>query len=329
MTYYLKHLYQTKDQQQILTDINLEIPENNILAILGPSGGGKTTLLNILACIDRPTKGQFIADGQTNPKGILVFQDFRLFPHLTVLKNITFGLRVQKLPKDQINHEAEEIMAVMGIVELKDKFPDQLSGGQQQRVALARALILKPKLLLMDEPFSSLDENLRLEMLNFVKQLQKQFHLTIVFVTHYKTEAYLLSNQIAVLIDGKIEQISTPKQIETHPKNLAVAKFLGQANFVTGKISGRSFDSDIYSGPISIATVENNQLYLPYSNLLQVEPTDHPAFSGMVEEVSWIGNGSRVKLLVNDHELEFNFYTDDLTVGQNYSFYFKQLPVVF
>lgn len=329
MVYYVKHLYQTKDQQQILTDINLEIPENHILAILGPSGGGKTTLLNILARIDPPTKGQFVADGQPSPKGILVFQDFRLFPHMTVVKNITFGLRVRKLSTERITEEAESIMSVMGIFELKDKYPDQLSGGQQQRVALARALILKPKLLLMDEPFSSLDENLRLEMLNFVKQLQKQFHLTIVFVTHYKTEAYLLSNQIAVLIDGKIEQISTPKQLEMHPKNLAVAKFLGQANFVSGKISGRSFESDIYSGPISVATAENDQLYLPYSNLLQVEPNDHPAFSGVVKEISWIGNGSRVKLLVNDQELEFNFYTDDLAVGQSYSFYFKQLPVVF
>lgn len=329
MTYHLEHIFQTKGQTDILKDINLDINDDSILAILGPSGGGKTTLLNILAKIDVPTSGKFTSTDESNPKGIMVFQDYRLFPHMTVLKNITFGLRMKKVNKDEIKKRAQEIMQVMGIEKLAKHYPDELSGGQQQRVSLARAMILRPKLLLMDEPFSSLDENLRMEMLKFVKSLQKKFQLTIIFVTHYKTEAYLLSNKIAILIDGQIMQLSSAKEIENQPANLRVAKFLGQANFIAGEIKQDEFESKVYSGPVEVKTNTENKLYIPYSNLVQLKKTSHPAFKGQVLDSVWIGNCNRLTVKIEQEIIQINSFLDEIAVGQTYQFYFSKLPVVF
>lgn len=332
MSYYIEKLEQRKNKQLILKQIDLTIPDDTVFAILGPSGGGKTTLLNILARIDRPTAGRFYSDTTARPKGILVFQDFRLFPHMTVIANICFGLKVRHMPKKKRQQQAQAIMATLGITALAQRYPDELSGGQQQRVALARALILKPKLLLMDEPFSSLDENLRLEMLYFVKKLQQQFQLTIVFVTHYKTEAYLLSNQVAILIDGQIMQVDTPKHLEQQPKNLAVARFLGQANFISGTWQDQVFQSPLYQGPVTWQTKTRPKaptLYLPFAASLQLAATAYPAFSAQVLDHTWMGAADRVTLKNQDQILYVDLPPNAVENGQTYEFYFKQCPVVY
>ncbi|MFD1672428.1 ABC transporter ATP-binding protein [Agrilactobacillus yilanensis] len=332
MAYYLEKISQTKGHQEILKQIDLKIEENEVFAILGPSGGGKTTLLNILAQIDQPTSGRFYGDNDAQPKGILVFQDYRLFPHMTVVQNITFGLKMRHIPKKARLARAAEIMKTMGISDLAKRYPDELSGGQQQRVALARALILKPKLVLMDEPFSSLDEGLRLEMLNFVKQLQQQFQLTIIFVTHYKNEAYLLSNQVAILIDGTVMQLDEPAHLEQAPANLAVAEFLGQANFIPGTWIDKTIKTAIYQGPVTWHTAKKPvtpTLYIPFAQFLQLTVSDYPAFKAQVLDHRWIGNLERVTLQVGTTVLSVNLPPNAVTTGESYDFYFKQLPVVY
>ncbi|KRK63839.1 ABC transporter [Companilactobacillus tucceti DSM 20183] len=327
--YHLDNISQKKGNTQILRGINLNIDENSIFAILGPSGSGKTTLLNILAGIDRPTDGNFLnEDGQVE-KGIMVFQDYRLFPHMTVFQNITFGLKVKKAKNSEIKQRAENIMKTMGISELINRYPDELSGGQQQRVALARALILNPKLLLMDEPFSSLDEALRIEMLDFVKELQRKFQLTIIFVTHYKTEAYMLSNKVAILINGQIMQVDAPKKLESNPQNFDVAKFLGQANFIEGSLSSDNFSSPVYSGKVNVVA-EEGKLYLPFSGQLQLDQTDYPAFKGNVVEKKWMGsNLERVTIKINQETVYCDLASESVSENQVYQFYFSKLPVVF
>jgi len=327
--YHLDNISQQKGNTHILHGINLTIDENSIFAILGPSGSGKTTLLNILAGIDRPTDGKFLNEAGQVEKGIMVFQDYRLFPHMTVFKNITFGLKVKKTNSSELKQRAKDIMETMGISELIDRYPDELSGGQQQRVALARALILNPKLLLMDEPFSSLDEALRIEMLDFVKELQRKFQLTIVFVTHYKTEAYMLSNKVAILIDGQIMQVDAPKQLESNPHNLAVAKFLGQANFIEGSLSKDDFVSPVYSGKVRPVTDEG-VLYLPFSGQLQLNKTEYPAFKGNILEKKWMGNNlERITIEIDQRTVYCDLASESVGENKIYQFYFSKLPVVF
>ncbi|MFC6323653.1 ABC transporter ATP-binding protein [Companilactobacillus baiquanensis] len=327
--YHLDNISQKKGNTQILNGINLKIDEDSIFAILGPSGSGKTTLLNILAGIDRPTGGKFLnEDGQVE-RGIMVFQDYRLFPHMTVFQNITFGLKVKKTKGSDIKQRAKDITETMGISELINRYPDELSGGQQQRVALARALILNPKLLLMDEPFSSLDEALRIEMLDFVKELQRKFQLTIIFVTHYKTEAYMLSNKVAILINGQIMQVDAPKKLESNPQNFSVAKFLGQANFIEGSLTNDDFVSPIYSGKVNVVT-EEGKLYLPFSGQLQLDQTDYPAFKGKIVEKKWMGsNSERVSIEIDKNVIYCDLASESVDENKEYQFYFSKLPVVF
>lgn len=329
MAYFLKQINQVKNDKHILKDINLTIESNSIVAILGPSGSGKTTLLNILAKIDHPLSGEFSSDSDIDPKGIMVFQEYLLFPHMTVAKNITFGLRMRKVKKNEVQQRLTEITRVMGISDLVDRYPDELSGGQRQRVALARAMILRPKLLLMDEPFSSLDENLRVEMLNFVQQIQRQFAVTIVFVTHYKNEAYLLSKRIVILIDGTIKKISDPKQLEADPVDIDVAKFLGKANFIEGKITGNDFDSSIFHGKVKAKDNAQGFLYIPYANLVTLDKTSYPAFLAEVVNKVWLGSIERVTARVGSTEICFNCRPNLVQTGEKYSFYFEKEPVVY
>lgn len=327
--YFLNRINQVKQHKHILKNIDLNIADNSIVAILGPSGSGKTTLLNILARIDTPSSGEFTSDSKQSPKGIMVFQEYLLFPHMTVSQNITFGLRMKKVDKAETEQRLQEMTKVMGISDLLKRYPDELSGGQRQRVALARAMILRPSLLLMDEPFSSLDENLRIEMLNFVKKIQSQFPVTIVFVTHYKNEAYLLSKKIVILIDGAVKQIATPKQLEAAPNDLSVAKFLGQANFISGSVKDNEFVSKVYRGPVQRFNQKGTVLYLPYNNLVTTQETKLPAFSGKVVNKVWLGSVERISALVNDVLIDFNSEPNALDQNKTYQFYFKKMPVVY
>ncbi|MBQ3318372.1 MAG: ABC transporter ATP-binding protein, partial [Spirochaetales bacterium] len=228
--------------------LSLEIQPGEFFTLLGPSGCGKTTLLRMIAGFNSIEGGSFyfgdrlINDLDPAKRNIgMVFQNYAIFPHLTVRKNVAFGLKNKKLPKDVIKAKTEEFMALMKISEYADRLPEKLSGGQQQRVALARALAIEPEVLLMDEPLSNLDAKLRVEMRSVIKEIQNRLGITTVYVTHDQEEAMAVSDRIAVMNLGVIQQIGTPKTLYQRPANQFVATFIGRTNLMdaTVKVSGK------------------------------------------------------------------------------------------
>ncbi|WAL59567.1 ABC transporter ATP-binding protein [Thermocoleostomius sinensis] len=225
-------------------DINLEIPAGSYTCLLGPSGCGKTTTLRMIAGHEEITRGDlFIGDRRVNDlppaqrNTSMMFQSYALFPHKTVWQNIDFGLRMKNVPKEERTRRVAEILEVVGLIKFADRKPNQLSGGQQQRVALARALVTRPQVLLLDEPLSALDENLRVRTRTELRRLQKEFGMTFIQVTHGQDEAFALSDQIVVMDHGRIDQIGTPDQIFNTPASRFVARFVGDNNIFVGKVA--------------------------------------------------------------------------------------------
>jgi putative spermidine/putrescine transport system ATP-binding protein len=226
------------NKANILKDLNLSIEKGELVSLLGPSGCGKTTTLRVIAGLIEPNDGEFLVDSQNLTKVPvhkrefgMVFQSYALFPHLTIKENVAFGLKLRKEKKNSIEKKVKDILAITGLEELGDRFPKQLSGGQRQRVALARALVIEPKLLLLDEPLSNLDAKLRLAMRIEIKRIQRQLGITTVFVTHDQEECFSISDRVAVMNKGVIEQFDTPEEIYNNPKTEFVARFIGFENF--------------------------------------------------------------------------------------------------
>lgn len=219
--------------------IDLEIEPGEFLTLLGPSGCGKTTTLRMIAGFETPTSGSITLDGASvvelppNHRPMaMVFQSYALFPHMSVSENIAYGLKLKKLSKARIAEEVDFAITSMSLAKLADRAPNQLSGGQQQRVALARAMVMKPKVLLFDEPLSNLDAKLRVQMRTEIRSLQKRMGITAVYVTHDQDEAMSLSDRIVIMNAGKIEQIGTPEDVYRRPVSTFVADFIGRANFI-------------------------------------------------------------------------------------------------
>lgn len=234
-----KHFNQT----EALSNVSFSIKEGEFFSILGPSGCGKTTLLRILAGFETPDRGSIllgkkdITNLPTNKRPVnTVFQNYALFPHLTLRENIAFGLRIKKHPEAEIQAEVDKMLELIQMAPHGHKYPHQISGGQKQRVAIARALINKPKVLLLDEPLAALDLKLRQKMLIDLDIIHDEVGITFVFVTHDQEEAMAVSDRIAVLNDGKLEQIGTPSEIYETPKSRFVAHFIGDTNFFDGTV---------------------------------------------------------------------------------------------
>jgi spermidine/putrescine transport system ATP-binding protein len=228
-----------------LDDVSVQIKQGEFFTLLGPSGCGKTTLLRLIAGFETPTSGQILLNGaditQLPPNKRLVntvFQSYALFPHLTVAQNIAFGLEMQDRPRAEIKDTVARMLALVQLEPMANRKTSQLSGGQQQRVALARALAPTPKVLLLDEPLSALDLKLRKEMQIELKRLQQETGITFVFVTHDQEEALTMSDRIAVMSAGHIQQVGSPRDIYTRPANRFVASFIGETNFLTGTSDG-------------------------------------------------------------------------------------------
>jgi len=227
----------------IIHGLNLEIKDGELFTLLGPSGCGKTTLLRMIAGFNTIEGGNFyfndkrINDMDPSKRNIgMVFQNYAIFPHLTVRENVEFGLKNRKCDKQTIKQETDKFLKAMQIDIYQDRLPEKLSGGQQQRVALARALVIKPDVLLMDEPLSNLDAKLRLEMRQVIRDIQKEVGITTVYVTHDQEEAMAISDRIAVMRDGVIQQLGSPKEIYQKPSNIFVATFIGRTNIIAAKI---------------------------------------------------------------------------------------------
>ena len=219
--------------------VNLKVREGEFLTLLGPSGCGKTTTLRIIAGLERPDSGRVLFDGrdvtelEPYERNIgIVFQDYALFPHMTVFKNIAFGLEMKKLPREEAERKVKWALGLVGLEGLENRYPEQLSGGQQQRVALARALVVEPKVLLLDEPLSNLDAKIRERLRSEIRRIQRELGITTVYVTHDQEEAMAVSDRIALMNVGRVEQVGKPLELYYRPKTEFVARFLGTSNIL-------------------------------------------------------------------------------------------------
>ncbi|MEH0875674.1 ferric ABC transporter ATP-binding protein [Pectobacterium cacticida] len=240
----LKHVTKRFGNNTVIEDLNLAIPQGKMVTLLGPSGCGKTTVLRAVAGLEKPTEGQIFIDGEdVTERSIqqrdicMVFQSYALFPHLSLGENIGYGLKMLGRPKTEIHQRVKEALSLVDLEGFEDRYVDQISGGQQQRVALARALILKPKVLLFDEPLSNLDANLRRSMREKIRELQQQFNITSLYVTHDQSEAFAVSDMVLVMNKGKIMQLGAPQELYRQPASRFMASFMGDANIFPATVT--------------------------------------------------------------------------------------------
>jgi iron(III) transport system ATP-binding protein len=292
-------------------DFSLHLAPGEFVTLLGPSGCGKTTVLRTLAGLEEFSEGEILLDGRSianlpsHQRRIgLVFQNYALFPHMTVFENVAYSLRIRRAPEVEVRSEVVSALQAVGLEELGPRLPGQLSGGQQQRVAVARALVMKPDLLLFDEPLSSLDAKLRVQVRAELRRLQKDLGTTALYVTHDQDEAMSLSDRIAVMRAGKVEQVGPPEEIYARPASLFVAEFVGKVNVLPGRVIGSSGDH-------SIVEALNQRIRLPSACIPAAEvlmlirpeavrlcPPSDDRRSGRVEEIEYLGGQTEYRIRV-------------------------------
>jgi spermidine/putrescine ABC transporter ATP-binding subunit len=263
-----------------VSDLSLEIPRGIFVSLLGPSGCGKTTTLRLIAGFEQPSQGDIFIRGERvnlvpayRRDFSMVFQNFALFPHMTVADNVAFGLRMRGLPRRERQARVREALALVHLAGFGDRYPKQLSGGQQQRVALARAIVVRPAVLLLDEPLGSLDKKLREQMQVELRQLQQAIGITTVFVTHDQEEALTLSDRVAVMNGGKVEQMDTPRELYERPATDFVANFLGVSNIFDGRVTGRDgAEALVAIGPIQVRALWEDGLEIGAPIRVAVRP---------------------------------------------------------
>ncbi len=267
----LKDIHKFYGKNHVIKGVSLEVQRGELVTFVGPSGCGKTTLLRLIGGFTDAKSGDIILDGQRIndlPPNLrdtrICFQNYALFPHMTVAENIGYGLKINKWPKGRIEARVKELLDLVELQAFGHRMIDKLSGGQQQRVAFARALSLEPKVLLLDEPLSNLDANLRLVMREEIRNLQERLHITTVFVTHDQFEAMAISDRLVVMKDGLIEQVGSPIEIYERPANEFIAGFVGYVNFLEGRVASideKTHDTTIHTefGKIEI-TLEQNDI---------------------------------------------------------------------
>ncbi len=241
-------------------DFSLDIAAGEFISLLGPSGCGKTTMLRMIAGFIEPTRGTIALNGQviSSPSAVLppeqrsmsmIFQSYAIWPNMTVYQNVAFGLELRKVPSSEIRKRVGDMLEVVQLTAQASRYPAELSGGQQQRVALARAVIVQPEVLLLDEPLSNLDANLREEMRLEIRRMHNEFKITTVYVTHDQAEAMVASDRIVVMSKGRVEQIASPREIYRAPATRFVASFIGRTNFLIGRRNGAEFDFGAFKIP--------------------------------------------------------------------------------
>ena len=267
-----------------LENVSLEVPSGSLTALLGPSGGGKSTLLRVIAGLEEPDSGTVILDGQdltkspARERGVgFVFQHYAAFKHMTVRDNVAYGLKIRKRPKDEIASRVEELLGLVHLDGFAHRYPAQLSGGQRQRMALARALAVEPKVMLLDEPFGALDAKVRLELRRWLRRLHDELHITSIFVTHDQEEAMEVADRVVVMNHGAIEQVGTPEEIYEHPATPFVYDFIGQVNLFHGRVH----EGHVDLGGIAVEAPEHRETrntpaigYVRPHDLEVARPTD-------------------------------------------------------
>jgi len=291
--------------------LDLEIGSGELSALLGPSGCGKTTTMKMIAGLLRPTLGDITFDGQSilsqkpEDRGVvMVFQNYLLFPYMSVADNIGFGLRMRKMPKSEIGPRVDEMLDLMKLPDLGERRPSELSGGQQQRVALARALIVRPKVLLLDEPLSNLDAHLRLEMRDLIRGLQQEFGITTIFVTHDQEEAVVLADKVALILGGEMRQYDTADVFYKKPADEEVARFFGGQNFIKGTSDGSRFEcaAGALTLPNGAAKGKGTLTFRPEA--VRIGPADINNLQVGVRDKIFLGTQTRLKLQAGDVPVE-------------------------
>ena len=243
----LKNVTKAFGKSVVIDDLDLTIKRGTMVTLLGPSGCGKTTILRLVAGLENPTSGQIFIDGEDVTKSsiqnrdiCIVFQSYALFPHMSIGDNVGYGLRMQNVSKEERKQRVKEALELVDLAGFEDRYVDQISGGQQKRVALARALVLKPKVLLFDEPLSNLDANLRRAMREKIRELQQSLGITSLYVTHDQTEAFAVSDEVIVMNKGKIMQKAPAKDLYQRPNSLFLANFMGESSIFPAKLQGNT-----------------------------------------------------------------------------------------
>jgi len=309
----INHASKTYGGAAAVEDFDLQIEKGELVSFLGPSGCGKTTTLRMVAGFEVPTEGTIVLDGHdiTNKAPSqrdvgMVFQAYALFPNMTVGDNVGFGLKIAKKPKDEIAERVKEMLGLIRMPELGDRYPYQLSGGQQQRVALARALAIAPQVLLLDEPLSALDAKIRVELRYEIRRIQQELKITTVYVTHDQEEALTLSDRVVVMSAGHIEQIGSPFDIYNYPSTAFVASFVGTLNQMRCRVvdaaAGKLALGDQQfktSAPIKAGTADALVMLRPEELHMGVREGDN-SLTGKVESVAFLGSVVRVHLKLGD-----------------------------
>ena len=305
----------------VLKGVDLAIEPGEFFAFLGPSGCGKTTLLRLIAGFEVAQTGSVRIGGEEvshlppwKRNLGMVFQSYALWPHMTVRRNVAFGLEERKVPRDEIRRRVDTTLELVGLLELGNRRPSQLSGGQQQRVALARTIVVEPLVLLLDEPLSNLDAKLRVQMRHEIRELQQKLSLTTIFVTHDQEEANTTADRIAVIDQGVIQQVGTPMELYDRPANLFVANFLGVANVIEGDVAESdgetlfsSADGNIVVPLSTTATGSSNLIFRPQNLTIRPEGGEMTPgtvkLHGSVEHTEFLGGIIRYRVAVGDHSL--------------------------
>ncbi|QYX30233.1 sulfate/molybdate ABC transporter ATP-binding protein [Sphaerospermopsis torques-reginae] len=283
---------------QAVDQVSLEIKSGSLVALLGPSGSGKSTLLRLISGLEMPDSGKIILTGKdatyqsVQERNIgFVFQHYALFKHLTVRQNIAFGLEIRKAPKKKIQGKVEQLLELVQLNGLGDRYPSQLSGGQRQRVALARALAVEPNVLLLDEPFGALDAKVRKDLRAWLRRLHDEVHVTTVFVTHDQEEAMEVSDEIVVMNKGKVEQVGTPAEIYDHPASAFVMSFIGPVNVLPS--SAKIFQSSGFDSA-------NPEVFLRPQDVIVERVANGTTASAIVNRVIHLGWEIQVELTLDD-----------------------------
>ena len=322
----ISHLKKVFGNQTAVHDFTMDIERGEFITFLGPSGCGKTTILRMLAGFEGPSGGVIKFDGKdvthtpTSQRNIgMVFQSYALFPNMTVAENIGFGLKVAKMPQEQIHVRVTEMLKLIGLSALGARYPWQLSGGQQQRVALARALAGKPQVLLLDEPLSALDAKIRVSLREEIRAVQRELGITSVFVTHDQEEALSISDRIVVLSEGRVEQIGTPSEVYNFPRTRFVASFVGTLNLLSGVVV------DAAAGQISVngqplvtsnsiqgaVTGQTRALAIrPEAIALEAPTPGRNSLAATVEEVNFLGAVVRIRVRMGAVAISLDVFND-------------------
>ena len=307
------------DDERVVKKLNLDVEEGEFLTMLGPSGCGKTTTLRMIAGFEVPTSGQIFLEGEDvddkkpNERNVnTVFQNYALFPHMNVFDNIAFGLVEKKVKKDEIRSRVEEMIKLVQLDGMEKRMPAQMSGGQKQRVAIARALVNRPKVLLLDEPLGALDLKLRKQMQGELKALQRRLGITFIYVTHDQEEALTMSDRIAVMNRGRLEQVGTPEEVYNHPETKFVADFIGESNIIEGYIENMTDDSIEVTMESGKAVIHETgyrmeeMVYLcirPENLKISMEAKEGFRFRGQVKEHIFIGSTNKTMIEMPNGQL--------------------------